>query len=103
MIRRLPRAIEAIIEQAEYIGRDSVEVSNRFMQAVQTTFDDLEAMPGMGHRYESTSPKLAGILVWAIKGFPNHLIFYRSTSDGIEIITLLHGARDILRILPDEI
>jgi len=32
-----------------------------------------------------------------LRGFPvgNYLVFYRPASDGIEIIRVLHGARDI--------
>jgi toxin ParE1/3/4 len=33
--------------------------------------------------------------VWPIKGFANYLIFYRMRSNSIEIVRVLHGARDI--------
>jgi len=65
------------------------------MDAVEETLADLERMPGMGHRYESARRQLAGIRVWSVKGFPNHLIFYRPTKEGIEVLHVLHGARDI--------
>jgi toxin ParE1/3/4 len=59
-------------------------------------------MPGMGHRYESADPRLAGIRIWSVKGFPNHLIFYGPFDGGIEVIHLLHGARDIDAALTED-
>ena len=103
MIKRRPRAIYAIIEMAEYIGQNSPASAERFMDATEAAFEQLEAMPGMGHLYDSSNSRLAGVRVWSVKGFPNHLIFYRPFEAGIEILHLLHGARDIGAILAEEL
>ena len=42
MIRRRPHAITAIIEQAEYIGQDSLAVAERFLDATEATLRDRE-------------------------------------------------------------
>ncbi len=46
-------------------------------------------MPGSGRK----EPKLAADL----RSFPvgNYLIFYRAVADGIAVVRVLHGARDI--------
>ena len=103
MIRRRPKALDAIIEQAEYIGAESPTAAERFLDAVEETFRQLDEMPGMGHRHESADPRLAGIRVWAVKGFRSHLIFYRIVDGGIDVVTLLHAARDLDNVLPDEL
>lgn len=36
--------------------------------------------------------------VWSVRDFPKHLIFYRATDDRIEILRVLHGARDAAAI-----
>jgi toxin ParE1/3/4 len=95
MIKRRPRAIYAIIDMAEYIGQSSPASAERFLDATEATFEQLEAMPGIGHLYESTDARLAEIRVWPVKGFRNHLIFYRPMDQGIEVLHVLHGARDI--------
>jgi toxin ParE1/3/4 len=95
LIRRRMRVIDAMINAAEYIGRDSPASADRFLNAVESTFAHLEAFPGSGHPHESDEPKLAGVRVWSVKGFRNYLIFYRPFDGGVEIIHLLHGARDI--------
>ena len=35
------------------------------------------------------------VRMWRVTGFPSHLIFYRQTEGGIEIIRVLHAKRDI--------
>lgn len=50
---------------------------------------------------EFQHPKAAGIRSWSITGFPNHLIFYRPVEGGIEVLRVLHGARDINAIFED--
>jgi toxin ParE1/3/4 len=59
-------------------------------------------MPGLGERRESANPRLAGLRVSHIEGFPHHLIFDRPIDGGIEGIRVLHGARDIDRVLESE-
>ncbi len=103
MIRRQPRAVEAIIQLAEYIAVDSASAAERFLISTEETFKQLERMPGMGRLYASANARLARIRVWSVKGFRNHLIFYRPFDGGIEILTVLHGARDIENVLEDEI
>jgi toxin ParE1/3/4 len=96
-------AQDALMEQAEYIGRDSPDASDRFLDAAVRTFAQLEKMPGMGRRYESPHLELSGVRVWSVKGFRNYLIFYRAIAGGIEVIAVLHGARDIPTVLSDAI
>lgn len=59
-------------------------------------------MPGMGERRESGDPRLEGLRVRRVEGFEKHLIFDRETAGGIDVIRVLHGARDISRILDAE-
>jgi toxin ParE1/3/4 len=88
---------------AEYLAREaSLETALRFYDAAASTFENLTRMPGVGERRESSNPRLAGLRVWRIDGFPKHLIFYRPMDSGIEIIRVLNGARDIDSVLEAE-
>lgn len=40
-------------------------------------------------------PTLAGLRMWPIRRFERYLIFYRQIPEGIEIVRLLHAARDL--------
>jgi hypothetical protein len=37
-----------------------------------------------------------------VDGFPNHLVFYRETPEGIEVLHILHAARDLTSALLGE-
>jgi len=43
-----------------------------------------------------------GIQHWAVRGFESHLIFYRDTEEALEVIRILHGARELESILAEE-
>jgi toxin ParE1/3/4 len=99
MIIRRPAFLDALIEQATYIGQDSLSAAERFIDAVESTFAQLETRPALGRAYETHNPRLTGIRVLRVKGFHNYLIFYRPHPKGIEAIHVLHGARDIPEVL----
>lgn len=97
--RILPAADRDLDEQAEYLGRQAgLETALRFLDAAGATFAALARMPGIGERRESPDPRLAGMRIWRVENFEKHLIFYRPAGDDLEIVRVLHGARDIDRI-----
>ncbi|MHB9049886.1 MAG: type II toxin-antitoxin system RelE/ParE family toxin [Pirellulales bacterium] len=55
-------------------------------------------MPELGGLCQFTSPRAAGVRVWSIKGFENHLVFYRIVNENVEIVRMLHAARNIAEI-----
>jgi toxin ParE1/3/4 len=56
-------------------------------------------MPGLGTRWESHHAQLPDLRFFPVTKFPNHLLFYRPLDDGIELVRVLHGARDIAMLL----
>ena len=101
MTRRItvdPAADIDLDEQFHYIASDNVRAAERFVRAAIADFERLAAMPGMGALREFESPDLQDVRSWPIKGFANYLIFYRPTPEGIHVLRVLHGARDINRI-----
>jgi toxin ParE1/3/4 len=80
-----------------------VDAASRFLDACEEAFRELERMPRLGRVREFHDPALKGIRTWFVKGFEKHLIFYRPTETGIEIIRVLHSARDIDRIFDEEL
>jgi toxin ParE1/3/4 len=99
----LPAADYDIDGLAGYLMQEvSLETALRFYDAAAATFENLAQMPGMGEQRVSSNPRLAGLRVWRIDGFPNHLVFYRPIAGGIEIVRVLHGARDVDTVLEAE-
>ena len=90
-----------LYEIATYIGADNPDAAMRFLDAAEKEFKSLAAMPGKGRPRRFKNPRLSGVRSWRVEGFVNYLIFYRPLADGIEVIRVLHGARDIERILEE--
>lgn len=83
----------------EHAGR---EVTDRFLAAVADTMEELARMPRMAPLCGFTSDALRRVRRWPVKGFENWLIFYQPQRNGIEVIHVLHAARDIESLLNDE-
>jgi toxin ParE1/3/4 len=99
----LPAAERDIDGQAEYLFREaSLETALRFYEFAAVAFEKLARTPGLGEQRHSSNPLLAGLRIWRIDGSPNDLIFYRPVERGIEIVRVLHGARDIDAVLESE-
>jgi toxin ParE1/3/4 len=100
----LPAADRDLDDQAAYLASEaSLETALRFYDAAAATFEKIARMPGIGERRDSIKPRLAGLRVWRIEGFEKHLIFYQPTDGGIDIVRVLHGARDIDTVLDEDI
>ena len=74
---RTRQARQDILESAFYIADDSIDASDRFLQASEAAFSKLVDMPGMGRLRDVQNERLAGIRQWTVPGFEKHLIFYR--------------------------
>jgi len=98
-----PHALRDLDEAAAYIQeRSGPERAIRFLRAADSTFATLAGMPGMGARYEPDEPLYAGLRYFPIARHRKFLVFYRPLPDGIEVLRVLHGARDIAGILTEE-
>jgi len=91
----LPQANVELHDQAEYISIGNEDMARRFFAAAETTFRDLIAMPGIGRRSQFRNARLRVLRSWRIRGFENWLIFYRVTEEAVEVVRVLHGARDL--------
>ncbi|MEH2214475.1 type II toxin-antitoxin system RelE/ParE family toxin [Nostoc sp.] len=102
-VSKRPQVIRDLIELATYIAEDSLEASDRFLAAAETTFKQLSKMPGMGKPCQFSHPNLAGVRQQAIKGFKKYLVFYLSSDSGVEILRVIYGGRDIEAILDEDL
>jgi toxin ParE1/3/4 len=80
------------INLASYAG---VEAGLRFYDACEESFSLLASYPELGVRRDFGFSILADLRVWRPKGFDDYLIFYRPLQDGIEVLKLINGTRDL--------
>jgi len=86
---RTPPANADLMEIWVYLAEDDIGVANSTIQAIGRKCLDCAEMPGIGRRREDLSPGLRSI------SQGNYLIFYRVAGDDIQIVRVLHGARDL--------
>lgn len=67
----------------------------RFLDAIEASFRMIQQHPEIGSPRYARTPRLAGLRKWAIRGFEKNLIFYPETGSTIDVIRVLHSARDI--------
>ncbi|MBW3596750.1 MAG: type II toxin-antitoxin system RelE/ParE family toxin [Planctomycetes bacterium] len=84
-----------LAELSDWLGQQSPALALRFLQAAKQTFELLAAHPGIGGKCHFPGAEFRDIRVWRVTGFPNHLIFYRRTDDGVQIARVLHAARNL--------
>jgi toxin ParE1/3/4 len=71
-----------------YIAQDNLDSADKFIQTIVSRFPKLAVMPLLGRERKELLPRL--------RSFPvsRYVIFYRPIESGIEIVRVLHGARD---------
>ncbi|MHB8502605.1 MAG: type II toxin-antitoxin system RelE/ParE family toxin [Candidatus Acidiferrales bacterium] len=91
-LRISPRASADLIEIWSYIADDSVANADVFIDKLNETMQLLARQPGSGRRREELAPGIQGF------SFGRYIIFYRVLTSAVEIVRVLHGARDIENI-----
>jgi toxin ParE1/3/4 len=51
-------------------------------------------MPKIGEAYPVPSPRFGDVRRTSVKRFRKYVLYYREIEGGIEILRILHGARD---------
>jgi plasmid stabilization system protein ParE len=72
------------------------------MDSVEESVKQLLKLPGRGAPKLMRNPALAGLRVWPVEGFEGMRIFYLVQGETLKVIRILHGKRDINRILAAE-
>ena len=89
-----PRARQDLNDIWDYIANDNIEAANRVLDALDNAMIKLAKNPGIGHRRdELTDKRHRFLLVYS------YLIVYRHETKPLQILRILHAARDVQSIL----
>ena len=89
-----PRAEQDIGDIWDYIADDNIEAADRVLDAVENALHRIAKNPGIGHmREELADRRHRFLLVYS------YLIVYRSETKPLQVIRILHAARDVQNIL----
>jgi len=92
-----PRAKADIFDIWSYIATDSEDAANRVEEAIYDACMFVAEAPLRGH----TRPDLTTrpLRFWTLTRYPNYTAVYRPQTNPLEVVAVLHGKRNIRRVL----
>lgn len=79
-----------------YLEDHSPPAAERLARLIDERCELLGHVPGMGRPRDDLAPGLRSIVV------EKYVVFFRATSDAVQVIRILHGSRDIDAIMKSE-
>ena len=91
-----PEAMEDLESISDFIAADDPGAADRMIDEFFAAFDQLAAWPRSGH----VRPDLTNrdVRFWPVRSY---LVVYRDLRDKVQIVAILHAARDIPTVLED--
>ena len=90
-----PRARLDLLEIWHYIAADNLAAAIRVGDELDAAILGLAAMPGKGHRRAEV--KDARVRFWSVYSY---LIAYRYDEETVTVVRVVHGRRNIGRLIP---
>ncbi len=87
-----PQAAADLYDHTEYIARDSMAAASKWVDLIEATCETIARNPAVGQVRETIGH---GSCRSFVQG--NYVIFFRGVADGVEIIRIVRGERDIDR------
>ena len=89
-----PEALEDLQNIWDFVASDSVNAASKLQDRLFDAFESLARFPGQGHtRTDLTS---RSVRFWPVGAY---LVAYRLHRDMLQIVAVLHGARDVAVVL----
>jgi toxin ParE1/3/4 len=92
IVRRSPLAEQDYREIWRYIANDNPDAADRLLRKIDSKLHLYAENPRMGTARDALAPGLRSFSVG------NYLVFYRIVTGGIELVRVLHGARELKRL-----
>ena len=89
VIQRTAQAEEDLIEIWLYIAQDNPAAADRVLDDIEEMFEALVENPMIGRLRPDIAPELRYFTVG------KYLILYRVVPNGVQVVRVIHGARDL--------
>jgi len=89
-------ASQDLNEIADYFTANNIETGERFFQNFARRCQQLVNFPNLGRSYTEIRPDLRGL---SLNGY---IIFYRILDDGIEILRVVSGRRNLPSLFEEQ-
>ena len=88
-VTRRPSAEADVLEIWAYIAEDSMVEADRWVDRLDQKLVLWATQPIIGRRRDELSPGMRSL------AFGRYVVFFEPSLDGIDVVRVLHGARDI--------
>ena len=88
-ITRRPQAEADILEIWDYIAEDSIVEADRWVDRLDAKLSLWATQPMMGHARDELALGIRSL------SFGRYVVFFEPLADGIDVVRVLHGSRDI--------
>ena len=88
-VSRRPQAALDILDIWDYIAEDNLDAADRWVDQLDATFNLLATQPMMGRARHEIADNLRS------HPFRRYVIFYLPRQGGIDVVRVLHSARDV--------
>jgi len=92
-----PKALDDLAEIWAYIAEDSLRHADAFAAAIDGEIRDLAGHPLIGRARPELLTDLRSL------AFGRYVIFYLPRKRGIEVVRVLHGARDLKPLFDEDV
>lgn len=92
-----PQAAEDLDDIWWAIAEDNREAAEQVELEILATCHRLAKHPRMGTKRQDITP--LPVRFWTITKFPNYVIVYRPETVPLQVVAILHGKRDLKRVL----
>ena len=98
LYRFTPHALSDLFDIWSYIAQDNLEAADRVERAIYEACEMLALSPlaGTVRKDLTTLP----VRFWLVPQFPNYFIVYDPGAKPLEVIRILHRARNIRSMMP---
>lgn len=94
-----PLAKADIFDIWSYIAKDSEDVAARVEQAIYNACAFLADDPMCGHSRADLTAR--ALRFWTLTRYPNYTIVYRPETSPLQVVAVLHGKRNMRRMLKE--
>jgi antitoxin ParD1/3/4 len=89
-----PEALEDLQNIQDFIALDNPKAAERVIEQLFAAFESLAKFPHKGHLRPDLTKR--NVRFWPVGSY---LVVYRVTRRSLQVAAILHGARDVLRVL----
>ena len=99
LFRLTPEATADLFEIWSYIAAHSPQAADRVENAVYRACAFVAAGPLRGQTRQDLTDR--PLRFWTVQRYPNYIVVYDPTTSPVQIIRILHGMRNVRRILAE--